>query len=72
MRNLRESHRDTSVHIMRGGTRRWRGCVPPYLLRLAKVDTEAEPALAARFDIRSIPTLILFAGGREVARQSGT
>ncbi|MGN6521285.1 MAG: thioredoxin TrxC [Dokdonella sp.] len=40
-------------------------------LRLAKVDTEAEPALAARFDIRSIPTLVLFAGGREVARQSG-
>ncbi|MBA8886688.1 thioredoxin 2 [Dokdonella fugitiva] len=40
-------------------------------LRLAKVDTEAEPALAGRFDIRSIPTLILFAGGRELARQSG-
>ncbi len=40
-------------------------------LRLAKVDTEAEPVLASRFAIRSIPTLILFAGGREVARQSG-
>lgn len=39
--------------------------------RLAKVDTEAEPALAARFAIRSIPTLILFRGGREIARQSG-
>ncbi len=40
-------------------------------MRLAKVDTEAEPALGARFAIRSIPTLVLFAGGREIARQSG-
>jgi thioredoxin 2 len=40
-------------------------------LRLAKVNTEDQPALAARYNIRSIPTLILFAGGREVARQSG-
>ncbi|MGZ3180805.1 MAG: thioredoxin TrxC [Telluria sp.] len=40
-------------------------------VRLLKVDTEAEPALGARFNIRSIPTLALFVGGREVARQSG-
>ena len=40
-------------------------------LRLAKVDTEAVPALAARFQIRSIPTLALFSGGREIARQPG-
>ena len=40
-------------------------------LRLAKVDTEAQPGLGARFNIRSIPTLVLFAGGREVARQAG-
>lgn len=39
--------------------------------RLAKVDTEAQPALAGRHAIRSIPTLILFKGGREVARHSG-
>jgi len=39
--------------------------------RLAKVDTEAEQALAARFNIRSIPTLVVFHHGREVARQSG-
>lgn len=39
--------------------------------RLAKVNTEAEPALAARFGIRSIPTLVAFRGGLEVARQSG-
>lgn len=40
-------------------------------LRLAKVDTEAEQALGARFGVRSIPTLVLFRAGREVARQSG-
>lgn len=40
-------------------------------VRFAKLDTEAEPALAGRFGIRSIPTLALFVGGREVARQSG-
>lgn len=40
-------------------------------LRLAKVDTEAVPNLAARFQIRSIPTQALFAGGREIARQPG-
>jgi len=46
--------------------------------RLAKVNTEDEPALAGRFAIRSIPTLIrsiptlvLFMNGREVARQTG-
>ena len=39
--------------------------------RVAKVDTESEPALAARFGIRSIPTLVAFRNGREVARQSG-
>jgi len=42
----------------------------PYV-RLGKVDTEAEPAIANRFDIRSIPTMILFSKGREVARKSG-
>jgi thioredoxin 2 len=40
-------------------------------VRFAKVDTEAEPALAERFGIRSIPTLALFRDGREVARQAG-
>jgi len=40
-------------------------------IRLGKVDTEAEQAIAARYAIRSIPTMILFAKGREVARQSG-
>jgi thioredoxin 2 len=40
-------------------------------VRFAKVDTEAEERLGARFNIRSIPTLALFKGGREVARQAG-
>lgn len=40
-------------------------------VRLAKLDTEAAPDIAARYAIRSIPTLILFRQGREVARQSG-
>ena len=40
-------------------------------VRLAKVDTEAEPALASRFGIRSIPTMILIKSGKEIARQSG-
>lgn len=40
-------------------------------IRCGKVDTDAEQPLAARFAIRSIPTLILFRGGREVARQAG-
>jgi len=39
--------------------------------RLLKVDTEAQGALAARYGIRSIPTLILFADGKERARVSG-
>ena len=39
--------------------------------RLLKLDIEAVPQIAARYQIRSIPTLILFRGGREVARQSG-
>jgi len=40
-------------------------------MRLAKVDTEAEPGIGSRHDVRSIPTLALFRHGREVARQAG-
>lgn len=39
--------------------------------RLLKLDTEQAQDVAARFGIRSIPTVVMFAGGREVARQSG-
>lgn len=39
--------------------------------RFAKLDTERAQPLAARFGIRSIPTLILFREGREAARVSG-
>lgn len=40
-------------------------------LVVAKVDTEALPEVAGRFNIRSIPTMILFRDGREVERLSG-
>ncbi len=40
-------------------------------MRLAKLDTEAEPTLGARFGIRSIPTMVLFRNGGELGRQSG-
>ncbi|HEY8356158.1 MAG TPA: thioredoxin TrxC [Ramlibacter sp.] len=40
-------------------------------VRLAKVNTEEAQGLGARLNIRSIPTLALFAGGREIARQAG-
>jgi thioredoxin 2 len=40
-------------------------------VRLLKVDTEAEQNLGVGYDIRSIPTLALFRGGREIARHSG-
>jgi thioredoxin 2 len=40
-------------------------------VRVAKLDTEAHPEIAARFGIRGIPTLIAFRDGREVSRQSG-
>ena len=46
------------------------GILEPHV-RLAKVNTEAEPALGTQYDIRSIPTLALFRNGREVARQPG-
>lgn len=39
--------------------------------RFAKVDSDEEPSLSARFGIRGIPTLILFKQGQEAARQSG-
>ena len=41
-------------------------------LRFAKLNTQDEPAPAGRFNIRSIPTMIVFRGGKEVARQSGS
>src|SRR5262249_38376567 len=39
--------------------------------RFAKVDVDAEPALAARYEIRSIPTLVVLRDGEPVAAQSG-
>ncbi|VAX08345.1 Thioredoxin [hydrothermal vent metagenome] len=40
-------------------------------IRLAKVDTEAEQALAAQHNIRSIPTLAIFRQGQEITRMAG-
>jgi len=37
----------------------------------AKVDSDASPRTSARFSIRSIPTLLMLQGGREVKRQAG-
>lgn len=39
--------------------------------RFAKINTDQQPELSARFNIRSIPTLIVFRNGLECARQSG-
>ncbi len=39
--------------------------------RLVKVNTEEQQALGAQYSIRSIPTVLIFKGGREVARRSG-
>ncbi len=40
-------------------------------MRFVKINTEEQQQLAARFNIRSIPTLAVFRDGREIARQSG-
>ena len=40
-------------------------------LQVAKINTDEQQELAGRFNIRSIPTLILFRDGREIGRQSG-
>jgi thioredoxin 2 len=40
-------------------------------MRLVKVNTEDNPEIAARLNIRSIPTLAVYSQGREVGRQSG-
>ena len=49
--------------------------LPPYIagpeVRFAKVDTDANPRLSGTYGIRSIPTLILYRDGQELARQSG-
>jgi thioredoxin 1 len=40
-------------------------------LRVAALDVDAHPRTASRYDVLSLPTLILFAGGEPVARLSG-
>ncbi len=40
-------------------------------VKVAKVDVDSQPALAGRYGVMSIPTLIVFENGEEVARQVG-
>ena len=40
-------------------------------VRLAKLNTEDEQFIGSRYGIRSIPTMVLFRNGKEVARHSG-
>lgn len=46
------------------------GSVPGYVA-VGKLDVDASSATAARYGVRSIPTLVLFEGGREVGRRLG-
>lgn len=40
-------------------------------VRFAKLNTEQEQAIGGKFGIRSIPTLMLFRNGKEIARKAG-
>ncbi|WP_445267871.1 thioredoxin family protein [Thiothrix subterranea] len=40
-------------------------------VRFAKLNTEDHQMVGAHYNIRSIPTMVLFKGGQEIARQSG-
>jgi thioredoxin 2 len=41
------------------------------LVLVIKLDTDRNPQTAERYAIRGIPTLVVFSGGREVAREVG-
>jgi len=47
------------------------GRAHPGEVLVLKLDTEADPETASRFDIRGIPTFIVFSNGREATRRSG-
>ena len=57
-------------HAMAPQFERAAGTLEPGI-RLAKVSTEEAPRLASELGIASIPTLVLFSGGTEVARSAG-
>jgi thioredoxin 2 len=41
------------------------------MVRLGKVNSDENPTVSSQYHIRSIPTLVLFRGGREIARRAG-
>ena len=41
------------------------------VIRFAKIDTDTHQRLEGQYNIRGIPTLVVFKSGRELARQSG-
>ena len=40
-------------------------------IRFAKINTEKEAVIASQYSVRSIPTIVIFEAGKEVARRSG-
>ncbi|HOZ67048.1 MAG TPA: thioredoxin domain-containing protein, partial [Burkholderiaceae bacterium] len=40
-------------------------------VRVVKADTQAIPNLSTRFNIRMVPTMMLFSGGKEIGRRPG-
>jgi len=52
--------------VIKSLAQEWKGKVS-----IVKVNTEERPALASRYSITSIPTLILFIGGKEIHRVAG-
>ncbi|WP_373604400.1 thioredoxin family protein, partial [Treponema endosymbiont of Eucomonympha sp.] len=41
-------------------------------MKVGKINVDEEPSLAERFDVQSIPTVMLFKGGQEVKRSVGS
>ena len=60
------AHWDQIRGWLEAAARNWAGKVA-----FAKLNTEQAPQASGQYGIRSIPTLILFRGGREIARKSG-